>query len=123
MERVLDQTATTYPETYVREMTGADLKLILLTRAVVVVFRLRALIATCGAEYRSRFGMLPDSRAAPIRRSRHPQGSTMAGSSSSVPISTSGPSGSRSRGWPRRLHHATRNPNVAAAAASHPFDD
>ena len=29
MERVLDQTATTYPETYVREMTGADLKLIL----------------------------------------------------------------------------------------------
>ena len=29
MERILDQTATTYPETYVREMTGADLKLIL----------------------------------------------------------------------------------------------
>ena len=29
MEHVLDQTATTYPETYVREMTGADLKLIL----------------------------------------------------------------------------------------------
>ena len=29
MERVLDQTATTYPETYVREMKGADLKLIL----------------------------------------------------------------------------------------------
>ena len=29
MERVLDQTATTYPETYVREMTGADLKLVL----------------------------------------------------------------------------------------------
>ena len=29
MERVLDQTATTYPETYVREVTGADLKLIL----------------------------------------------------------------------------------------------
>ena len=29
MERVLDQTATTYPETYVREMKGSDLKLIL----------------------------------------------------------------------------------------------
>ena len=29
MERVLDQTATTYPETYVREMEGSDLKLIL----------------------------------------------------------------------------------------------
>ena len=29
MERVLDQTATTYPETYVREMTGTDLKLVL----------------------------------------------------------------------------------------------
>ena len=29
MERVLDQTAITYPETYVREMKGADLKLIL----------------------------------------------------------------------------------------------
>ena len=29
MERVLDQTATTYPETYIREMSGADLKLIL----------------------------------------------------------------------------------------------
>ena len=29
MERVLDQTATTYPETYVREITGAALKLIL----------------------------------------------------------------------------------------------
>ena len=28
MERVLDQTATTYPETYVREMKGSDLKLI-----------------------------------------------------------------------------------------------
>ena len=29
MEHVLDQTATTYPETYVRDMSGADLKLIL----------------------------------------------------------------------------------------------
>ena len=29
MEHVMDQTATTYPETYVREMTGADIKLIL----------------------------------------------------------------------------------------------
>ena len=29
MERVLDQTATTYSETYSREMTGADIKLIL----------------------------------------------------------------------------------------------
>ncbi|MGI9302267.1 MAG: thiosulfohydrolase SoxB [Gammaproteobacteria bacterium] len=29
MENVLDQTAITYPETYVREMSGADLKLIL----------------------------------------------------------------------------------------------
>jgi sulfur-oxidizing protein SoxB len=29
MEHVMDQTAITYPETYVREMTGADLKLIL----------------------------------------------------------------------------------------------
>jgi sulfur-oxidizing protein SoxB len=29
MERVLDQTAMTYPETYVREMTGAELKTIL----------------------------------------------------------------------------------------------
>ncbi|HCH24788.1 MAG TPA: thiosulfohydrolase SoxB [Oceanospirillaceae bacterium] len=29
MERVLDQTATTYSETYMREMTGADIKLIL----------------------------------------------------------------------------------------------
>ncbi len=29
MERVLDQTCTTYPETYVREMSGAELKLIL----------------------------------------------------------------------------------------------
>jgi sulfur-oxidizing protein SoxB len=29
MERVLDQTCTTYPETYFREMTGTDIKLIL----------------------------------------------------------------------------------------------
>jgi S-sulfosulfanyl-L-cysteine sulfohydrolase len=29
MENVLDQTATTYPETYVREMSGADIKMIL----------------------------------------------------------------------------------------------
>ena len=29
MEHVMDQTGTTYPETYVREMTGADVKLIL----------------------------------------------------------------------------------------------
>jgi sulfur-oxidizing protein SoxB len=29
MERVLDQTCITYPETYVREMTGEDIKLIL----------------------------------------------------------------------------------------------
>ena len=29
MEHVLDQTATTYPETYVREMKGSDIKLIL----------------------------------------------------------------------------------------------
>ena len=29
MENVMDQTAITYPETYVREMTGADIKLIL----------------------------------------------------------------------------------------------
>lgn len=29
MERVLDQTCTTYPETYARDMTGADIKLIL----------------------------------------------------------------------------------------------
>ncbi|MGI9327949.1 MAG: thiosulfohydrolase SoxB, partial [Pseudomonadales bacterium] len=29
MERVLDQTAMTYPETYVRDMTGAELKVIL----------------------------------------------------------------------------------------------
>lgn len=29
MERVLDQTATTYPETYARDMLGADIKLIL----------------------------------------------------------------------------------------------
>jgi sulfur-oxidizing protein SoxB len=29
MEHVLDQTGITYPETYVREMTGADIKLIL----------------------------------------------------------------------------------------------
>ena len=29
MERILDQTATTYPETYVREMKGSDLKRIL----------------------------------------------------------------------------------------------
>ncbi len=29
MEHVMDQTATTYPETYVREMTGADIKIIL----------------------------------------------------------------------------------------------
>jgi sulfur-oxidizing protein SoxB len=29
MERVLDQTAMTYPETYVREMTGEQLKFIL----------------------------------------------------------------------------------------------
>ena len=32
-------------------------------------------------------------------------------------------SGSRSRAWPNRLHHATRNPKVAAAAASHAFED
>ena len=47
----------------------------------------------------------------------------MAGNSSRVRISTSGASGSRSRAWPKRLHHATRNPNVAAAAASQAFDD
>ncbi len=29
MEHIMDQTGTTYPETYVREMTGAELKLIL----------------------------------------------------------------------------------------------
>jgi len=29
MEHVLDQTAITYPETYVREMTGEDIKLIM----------------------------------------------------------------------------------------------
>ncbi|HEY9050990.1 MAG TPA: thiosulfohydrolase SoxB [Gammaproteobacteria bacterium] len=29
MEHVMDQTATTYPETYVREMSGADIKVIL----------------------------------------------------------------------------------------------
>ncbi|MBI3188312.1 MAG: thiosulfohydrolase SoxB [Gammaproteobacteria bacterium] len=29
MDHVMDQTATTYPETYVREMTGAEIKLIL----------------------------------------------------------------------------------------------
>ncbi len=29
MEHVMDQTGTTYPETYVREMTGADIKIIL----------------------------------------------------------------------------------------------
>ncbi|MDH5786162.1 MAG: 5'-nucleotidase C-terminal domain-containing protein, partial [Chromatiales bacterium] len=29
MEHVMDQTGTTYPETYVREMSGADIKLIL----------------------------------------------------------------------------------------------
>ena len=29
MDNVMDQTCTTYPETYVREMTGADIKLIL----------------------------------------------------------------------------------------------